>query len=237
MKTRLLNLLPVRADVMNDAVFKYICRFLDPETEVVTQQIDEGPLSIECEFDEALAAPAVIRLCRRAEEEGFDAIFVNCFGDPGVRAARECVNIPVFGGFEPAVLFALGLADKIGIVTVMSEIVPLIEGNVARERLDGRVVSVRSVDIPVVELGDHEKLVKALVAQCAASVKEDGAQGIVMGCTGFVDVAEQVREALAAEGFEVPVLEAAQSALKLCETYAVMNLRQSRLTYHRPTKI
>ena len=41
----------------------------------------------------------------------------------------------------------------------------------------------------------------------------------------------------AAEGFEVPVLEAAQSALKLCETYAVMNLRQSRLTYHRPTKI
>ena len=76
-----------------------------------------------------------------------------------------------------------------------------------------------------------------LAAQCAASVKEDGAQGIVMGCTGFVDVAEQVREALAAEGFEVPVLEAAQSALKLCETYAVMNLRQSRLTYHRPTKI
>ena len=37
-----------------------------------------------------------------------------------------------------------------------------------------------------------------------------------------------------AEKYDIPVLEAAQSALKLCEVYAKMGLRQSRLTYMTP---
>src|SRR5437773_8798057 len=59
--------------------------------------IERGPASIESEFDEALAAPDVIARAIEAERDGCDAVVVNCFGDPGVRAAREAVGIPVLG--------------------------------------------------------------------------------------------------------------------------------------------
>ena len=234
MSVKLLNLLPVTADVMTEDMFRYMCKYLEPSTVVETYQITVGPPSIECEYDEALAAANVLELCKKAEENGFDAIFINCFGDPAVKAAREYVDIPVFGGFEPATHFALGLADKISIVTVMPNVVSLMEGNVAKAHLDGRIVSIRNVNIPVEELQDHEKLCRALVEQSLAAIEQDGAQAIVMGCTGFVDVAERIKSDLLASGYEVPVLEAAQSALKLCEVYAEMGLKQSRLTYMKP---
>lgn len=234
MSVRILNLLPVTADVLTPEILQYMCRYLEPSTQVTTYQITVGPPTIECEYDEALAAPNVLELAKRAETEGFDAIFINCFGDPAVKAAREYVDIPVFGGFEPATHFALGLADKISIVTVLPNVVSLMQGNVAKAHLNDRIVSIRNVNIPVEDLQDHEKLCKALVEQSLAAIEKDGAQAIVMGCTGFVDVAERIKADLLAAGYDVPVLEAAQSALKLCEVYAEMGLRQSRLTYMTP---
>lgn len=68
------------------------------------------------------------------------------------------------------------------------------------------------------------------------AIREDGAQAIVMGCTGFVDVAERIKHDLLAEGYDVPVLEAAQSALKLCEVYAKMGLGAEPIDVHDPTK-
>ena len=163
MSVKILNLLPVTGDVLTPEMFKYMCKYLESDTEVQTYQITSGPPSIECEYDEALAAPDVLRLVKQGEEDGFQAIFINCFGDPAVKAAREFVDIPVFGGFEPATHFALGLADNISIVTVMPNVVSLMEGNVSKARLNDRIVSVRNVNIPVEELQDHEKLCRALV--------------------------------------------------------------------------
>lgn len=157
MSVKILNLLPVTGDVLTPEMFKYMCKYLESDTEVQTYQITSGPPSIECEYDEALAAPDVLRLVKQGEEDGFQAIFINCFGDPAVKAAREFVDIPVFGGFEPATHFALGLADNISIVTVMPNVVSLMEGNVSKARLNDRIVSVRNVNIPVEELQDHEK--------------------------------------------------------------------------------
>ena len=234
MGVKLMNLMPVTADVMTPVILQDMCKYLAPDTQIVTAQIRQGPFTIECEYDEALAAPEVLKLCRQAERDGFDGIFINCFADPGVRAARELVGIPVYGGFEPAAHIALGLADAVGIVTVMPNVVPVIRGNVAKARLDRRIVTIRNVNIPVGEIADHEKLCAALAVQCLEAIRADGVQAIVMGCTGFVGVAERLRAELLDKGYDVPVLEAAQCALKLLELHAAMGLRHSRLTYMVP---
>ena len=87
-------------------------------------------------FSQALHCRAVFKLTaasytryvyRTIEQnltEGFGASFINCFGDPGVIAARCKADFLVFGGFEPAVLFALGLADRVGIITVLDNVQP-----------------------------------------------------------------------------------------------------------------
>ena len=227
---KLLDLNPIMDDSIQDD-FDYIGKFLLPTTIIETRQVENGPFTIESEVDEAHAAYEVVKVCVQAEKDGFDGIFVNCFGDPGVRAAREAVRIPVFGGFEPVMYLTLGLADKIGIVTVTDSVIPMIRGNIVKAGLDSRVVSVRTVDIPVHDLQEIEKLVYHLTEQSLKAIEDDGAEAIVLGCTAMVDVAERVAENLKAKGKNVPVAEAAQAALTLLELHARMGLRQSEITY------
>ena len=235
MSIKIKNVIPVISDVMTPEMIKYICKYLDADTVVDSEKLTVGPMSVENEYDEALAAPGVVELCIIAEKEGCNAIFINCFSEPGVKAARECVDIPVFGGFEPAAHLALGLADKISIITVVANVVPLMEGNLAKAHLGDRFVSIRNINIPVKDLQDHEKVCTAILKESVAAITEDGAQAIVLGCTGFVNVAETVKERLLSEhSYDIPVLEAGQSAVMMCQLYAKMGLKQSRITYMRP---
>ena len=61
---------------------------LCPGTELDSVRIEKGPSSIECRYDEILAIPDIVKRVKEAEDEGVDACVINCFGDPGVRAAR-----------------------------------------------------------------------------------------------------------------------------------------------------
>lgn len=229
---KLLNLPPIintgfGGEEMND----YIAKYLLPDTKLDTWYLDYGPSSIEGEYDEALAAANVVLKCIEAEKAGYDAVFVNCFGDPGVRAAREAVNIPVFGGFEPIAYYALGTADKIGIVTVLPEVVPMIEGEIVRYGLEKRFTKVRYVNIPVLDLEAIETLVQAVIKESKRAITEDGAGTIVLGCTAMAGVKEQVEKALEEEGYRVPVMEAGQTAVVMLETFVRMDLYHSRATY------
>ncbi|MBS7631773.1 Asp/Glu racemase, partial [Candidatus Bathyarchaeota archaeon] len=55
-------------------------------TELDSVSIDKGPASIESRYDDILATPHVVKRIVEAERNGFDAVAVNCFGDPAVRA-------------------------------------------------------------------------------------------------------------------------------------------------------
>lgn len=229
---KILDLVPVTTPgIISTAMEQYINKYVSPGTQVDVSQITQGTPSIECEYDEAMCAPDIIAHCIAAEKDGYEGVFINCFGDPGVRAARECVNIPVFGGFEPVMHLALGMADQIGIVTVLPNVLPMIKGNIAKAHLDDRVACVRSVDIPVLELSSHEKLCNAVFEESVKAIREDGAEAIVLGCTAMVDVTETVQARLHEAGYLIPVLEAAQSAVMLLELSVRMGLKQSRMTY------
>lgn len=235
-KLTLLDLLPVTAPgILTPETKADMSRYLMDTTEVKHVQIEEGPVTIECEYDEAFSAPQVASLAIAETGAGeINGVFVNCFGDPGVRATREKLTVPVFGGFEPALYLALGLGDTVGIVTVLKNVVPMIRGNIARAGLERRVTSVRTLDMPVLELQDREKLMKNLYLECKKAIEEDGVSVLVMGCTGIIRVTDEMTARLRGDGYDVPVLEAAQCAMTLLELYARMGLYQSRQTYMDP---
>ena len=85
-KLTLLDLLPVTAPgILTDAMKQDMQKYLSADTQVIHTQIPNGPITIECEYDEAFSAPEVVKLAvSTAAERPIDGIFVNCFGDPGV---------------------------------------------------------------------------------------------------------------------------------------------------------
>lgn len=235
-KLTLLDILPVTAEgIMTPEMTEDMAKYLTDGTQVIHRQIREGAVTIECEYDEVLSAPHVVSLAvEEAGKGGIDGIFVNCFGDPGVRAVREKLKLPVFGGFEPAIYLALGLGDTLGIVTVLKNVVPMIKGAISRAGVEGRVACVRTLDMPVIELQNREKLMTNLYNECKKAIEEDGVSVIVLGCTGVVGVRDEMTRRLLDDGYDVPVMEAAQCAVTLTELYARMGFHQSRQTYMEP---
>lgn len=191
--------------------------------------LSRGPESIESSYDEALAAPYVLEEVLRAEKEGYDAVTIDCAGDVAIRAVKEVARIPVVSAGEASRIFALVLGDRFSVLTVLPETVRVIEHNIRAQGIWERLASVRSVNIPVLELEDQERATKALLAAAREAISNEGADVIVLGCTGMSPVARR----LAAE-LPVPVVDPAVAAIELAKSLVNMGLSQSKLSFPAP---
>lgn len=206
-----------------------------PRTEISAVAIDRGPASIESARDEALAIPGVLSKVRVAEEEGMDAVILDCMADPGLEPARELASIPVVGPAQAAMHLAAMLAHRFSVITVLEQGIPGVHRQILRYGLAGKVASVRAINIPVLEMGeDRERVTKAVIEESARAVREDGAHMIVPGCTEMIGMAPMVREGLAKRGCEVPVVDPPAVAVKLAEGLVDMGLAHSKRTYPPP---
>ncbi|PYD02239.1 hydrogenase expression protein HupH [Microbacterium esteraromaticum] len=209
---------------------------VSPDTRVSVATIPAGTPSIESRRDEALVTPWVLRAAREAEMEGCDAIAVDCMLDPGVHAAREVVDIPVLGPCEASMHLAATLGHAFSVISVAAHHRTLMTEQASRYGVEPRLASVRSLDIPVLDLDDDpDRTFTAMVLRAREAVEIDRAEAIVLGCTGLAGQAADVQRALADGGIDVPVIDPSAAATRVLETVVSMGLRGSRVTYPRRT--
>ncbi len=198
-------------------------------------QIETGPGSIESEYETAMSVPGLIVRAIEAEREGADAIVIDCMGDPGLRAVREVVTIPVIGPAETAMHVAAMLGHRFSVVTVMRRLRAQFENEAAVYGLSTKMASVRHVDIPVLALEDDLPWTQArLVEQAVLAVEADGAEAVIFGCTGLLGCAAAVREGLLARGIDIPVIDPIPTAVAIAAALARVGLSHSKLTYAPP---
>jgi len=203
---------------------------------VITQcLLRQGPASIESHFDEALSIPDTIRRAMDAEKSGANALIIDCMGDPGLHACREVVSIPVVGPSQTAMHFASMLGHKFSFITVLDRLNSMVGNLVATYGLTQSYASFRAVDIPVLNIGiDMNNLSAALAREAIAAVKEDGADAIVLGCTGFLGCAGSMRTALLNAGCDVPVIDPIPLAVHVADALVKSGLAHSKRTYPMP---
>lgn len=229
--------IPICHNTFNDEALREFSQYASPGTEISVANIAEGPRSIESEYEEAMSVPGILALVQEAEQDGCDAAISDCFGDPGVRPGREVVSIPVIGPAEASFLLAAGLGQRFSVVTVLKSVVPMIEHLVHAAGVGSRLASIRTIDIPVLDLQDAEAMKKALYREMVSAIQDDDAHVLVLGCTGMMGVAEELQAKLHKAGFEVPVVSPTAAAVRLAETMVRMGVRHSRLTYMKPKDI
>lgn len=227
-------ILPVIGDSLLDHVRGEAESWAAPGTTIDCVALERGTASIESEYDEALSAPGILDRIDQARADGVDGVFITCFGDPGVHAAREIIDAPVVGGFEPAMLTALSLGEKVGIITVLPNVLPMLHSLARRYTIDRRLGTIRVVDLPVLGLDDRDILLDRLYEQASDAVAKREADVIVLGCTGMLGVAAELRQRLADKGFEVPVVDPTGAAITWLESSIRLGLTPSRTTYMPP---
>jgi len=191
--------------------------------------LSEGPLSLEGGVDEALIGPSLLSEAKKAQQEGYDAIVIDCAMDPGIRAVRELVDVPVTSAMESALLFALGLGDTISVVTVLENTARVIRDRIRTYEFQGRVASVRFANVPVLDLENKDRAVEAILQEARKAIDEDGVDVIVLGCTGMSPVAAFLQQQI-----EVPVVDPAAAALTMAESLVQMKLTHSKRCYLPP---
>ncbi|WP_077036726.1 aspartate/glutamate racemase family protein [Pelomonas sp. KK5] len=199
----------------------------------------EGPSSIESAFEEMLAAPGTVAAALQAEAQGCDAVIIDCFGDPGLQAAREMLTkIPAFGPGECSMHAAAMLGQRFTIVTVVPGVMSMLTELAHRYGLAGKLASIRVIDIPVLALhGDMGALQRAMGEQAARAVREDGADVIVLGCTGFLGCAEVVEAELAKAGIVgVPVIDPIPVTVNMAHALCRSGLSHSKRGWSAPAR-
>jgi allantoin racemase len=226
---------PVIATPLVPLVFEEYRAAARADTDMSLATLDRGPASIESRYDEALAVPDVVAKIVAAEQDGMDAVIIDCMGDPGLEAARERVSIPVVGPAEASMHVACMLGYRFSVVTVLDTLIPAFDHHALRMGFTDRMASVRTVGIPVLDLEDHTRLVEAAIDQSVKAVEEDGAHVIVLGCTGMAGVAQALRGGLEQHHVtDVPVIDPTALAVKMAEALVDLRLRHSKRTYPPP---
>jgi allantoin racemase len=193
-------------------------------TEITAVEPSSGPASIEGVYDGAFAVPGVIEEVLRAEAAGTDAHIIACFDDTGLDAARAAVAKPVIGIGEAAFHVACLVANRFTVITTLSRSVPIIERNLAVGGLAARCARVRATDIPVLALDDPASGARSRISEMIAiAMREDSADGIILGCAGMADLAGDL-----AAMHCLPVIEGVSAAVRLAEAVAGLGLSTSK---------
>lgn len=197
--------------------------------------LEHGPPSIESEFDEAFAVPGTIARAIEAEIAGADAIVIDCMGDPGLKPIREVVRIPVLGPAETSMHLAAMLGHSFSIVTVLDAVKPMLVNLARLYGVHEKLASVLAVDVPVLELAERLTEVQQALAESAlVAVERDGADVIVLGCTGFLGCAAAISEHLVEAGYDVPVIDPIPATVCVAEAIAKAGLTHSKRAYATP---
>lgn len=213
----------------------FVMSFVPPNSEIGNFAPRHGTHSVESHVDEAYNAPFILEQVVKANKDGYDVIVIDCACDPIIVAAREISKIPVVGPRNAALHLALTLGTKFGIVTVQgNSLKRCMEAGVRKEGLEAFCSGVRYLKMPVLDISKNPKKAQEELQQlCKISIEEDGADVIVLGCTGLsheIDL-EPIMLKLG-----IPILDPWVVAVKTAFMFAESGLTHSKVAYPFPPK-
>ena len=194
-----------------------------PGTEVVAVSAPFGLPLIVTRADWLAAGPAT--LAALAEHRGtYDAAVIACFGDPGLDAAKELLDVPVLGISEAAFHAACMLGRRFGVVSFTAALRPMFEECLAHHGLTARCAGFRMGPAFSGDPGTvAEERLDLLAGLCAESVAQDGAEAIILAGGPLAGLAPLLQPHVA-----VPLIDGTQAALRLAEAMAGLMPRSPR---------
>lgn len=189
----------------------------------VTGLTAEGDPVIRSHLEFARAAVQTV-VALKAEADGHDAAIIGCFGDPGLKAARHELSIPVVGIAEAAMLSAHLLGSHYSIVTFGQHNAITIHDLARSYGLHTRLASVRIAEIShAAMLADPNQAIAACLAAAKQALDHDGADVLILGGGPITGLAAQLAPELG-----VPILDGVACATKLAESLVACGHTTSR---------
>ncbi len=180
-------------DFMKSAYVPLLKRNLDlvkrDDTAITFRFCEWGNTGMEPSFYsymDYLASIMVYHAAVHAKEEGFDAVVINCFGEPMFWELRQALDIPVVSLGESSMFLSAMMGRKFGIVHISPYNIPGQEERIAKYGLTDRCAGIRSIgEAPSCQeraLLDARETIEAFT-RTGRELIADGAEILIPACS------------------------------------------------------
>jgi allantoin racemase len=195
-------------------------------------------------YERGMAALGYVEAGIRAQDEGYDGVFINTFGDYGIAELKSALRIPVIGAGEASMAVASTLGKRFAIVTIWPASLNFIFDEQVNSCamgahyaglvnvLETQDMAARGTDHdPVLAMrGGKSTMLDRIVQACDRAVSDMKADTIILGCTCMAPIG-----ALIAKRVSVPVVEPMTAGYAMTELQVSLRLGQSKVAYATPS--
>jgi len=221
---------PNTSDVVLEVILASARRRAAAGTQISGLSAPRGTRNIDCAYGDYMSAPHMIEAVRsRVGQDRPDAVVLAGFGNVGIHALKEILDIPVVSISEASMAMACLLGHRFSTLTMLDQFIPYQQDLVRLYGFEAKCASVRSIDINVERAAtDRERTLADLTAQVSRIVAEDRAEVIILACAGLCGYDEALSQRAG-----VPVIDPVVAGVKMAETFVGMGLSQSKLRKFR----
>jgi allantoin racemase len=215
MKINFIN--PFGTPVYNELIRETLTPYARPDTEIVVTHTTNCPENIDYYYNKHIVELAVFEQVMKSEADGFDAVIVGCCYDPGVRVARELVDIPVIGPLEASMQMAAYFGHDYVVITDHHKAVPYLRDMVTlyggTQCRDVRCINWWVTDM----IRDTAGVARDAQAAVRGVIEGSGAEAAILACTIISASTEKwLRDNNAAR--DLTILNPNTMALKMAES-------------------
>lgn len=167
-------------------------------------------------FETKIVDP-VVHIARYAGINGYDGYCIPCFYDTALDEAREMSGETIVAAPCEASLKAItGLCNRFSVIIGVDKWKVQMEDRIRHYGYGNRLVSFTTIGLHVDDFQKDREVTEARIRKAVQRVKDDGAEGVILGCTiefGFYRVLQ--------EEFKIPVIDAAFACYKDMENMAM----------------
>jgi allantoin racemase len=163
---------------------------------------------------------------RQAENDGVDAVVLDCMVDPVLRAARETVKIPVLAPGQSGLTVASLLGARIAVIG-MKNGQQVLEEHIRAYSFSHRVCSMHVVDAPPADLIESQPYCLDIInREIDAAIAQHRAEVILFGCTAMSGYIDDLKAK-----YGLPIIEPMACAINMAITLVHMGLSHSKFCY------
>jgi allantoin racemase len=221
---KILVINPNISETVSELILSEAKRTALPDTTITMVTAPFGVAYIETPSEAVVGAFAMLQLLAE-HHESHDAVVVAAFGDPGVIAAKEVLDIPVVGLTESALATAFLLGGRFAIVGISQRIGAWYEQTVNQLGLSSRMIGYRGLKqgFSSVHMVQNEAR-DILRDMCLSCIEQDGADSIILAGAPLAGLAREIECDI-----PVPLIDGVGSAIRMAETLARGNYAPRRV--------
>lgn len=171
----------------------------------------DGPAAIQGPEDGEACVPPLLKLVKKASDDGARAIIIGCSDDTGLDAARAIAACPVIGIGQAAYHLAALAGRRFSVVTTLDVSTPILEANIRTYGLGGQLGKVHAAGVPVLDLeADADRAAEKVCDAIRRAQAKDDIQSVVLGCAGMSFIPE-----LAGTDITVRLIDGVKTAVQI----------------------